>query len=93
MKKRKITKKKKMPQAKIYNYVAVFDSAEEGGYNVSFPAFPGCVTFGNSLSHAKRMAKEALELWIEELLSQKKRLPPPLAGGTLEKIGVAVQKG
>ncbi|KKW16002.1 MAG: hypothetical protein UY56_C0023G0001, partial [Parcubacteria group bacterium GW2011_GWA1_50_14] len=29
---------------KIYNYIAIFDPAEEGGFNVSFPAFPGCVT-------------------------------------------------
>jgi len=29
---------------KILSSFAVFDSAEEGGYNVSFPDFPGCVT-------------------------------------------------
>lgn len=48
-------------------YPAVFEPAEEGGYNVSFPDFPGCVTFGASFEEAKEKAKEVLELWLEEL--------------------------
>ncbi|MFH1412769.1 MAG: type II toxin-antitoxin system HicB family antitoxin [bacterium] len=39
---------------KISQYPAVFEKSEEGVYNVSFPAFPGCVTFGNSLKQAKK---------------------------------------
>jgi len=56
---------------KVYNYSAVFDPAEEGGFNVSFPAFPGCVTFGKNFEEAKEKAEEALELWIEELAARK----------------------
>lgn len=48
------------------SYIVVFDPAEEGGYNVSFPQFPGCVTFGKDIKEAKKMAQEALELWLEE---------------------------
>jgi predicted RNase H-like HicB family nuclease len=53
----------------ILKYLAVFNPAEEGGYDVSFPAFPGCVTFGKTFEDAKKMAKEVLELWLEELSS------------------------
>lgn len=56
---------------KILNTYAVFDSAEEGGYNVSFPSFPGCATFGATFEEAKKMAAEALSLWVEELRSQR----------------------
>ncbi len=64
---------KKIRTQKIQSYFAVFDPAEEGGYNVSFPDFPGCVTFGRTFEEAKEMAQEVLELWIEELESQKQK--------------------
>ena len=60
---------------KILEYPAVFDLATEGGYNVSFPDFPGCVTFGRNFEEAKKMAKEALELWLEELTASRQEIP------------------
>ena len=55
-----------MKKQAILKYLAVFNPAEEGGYNVSFP---GCVTFGKSFENGKKMAKEVLELWLEEISS------------------------
>lgn len=49
------------------NYYAIFEPAIEGGYNVFFPSFPGCVTFGRTFEEAKEKASELLELWLEEL--------------------------
>jgi len=60
---------------RVLSYFAVFDPAEEGGYNVSFPDFPGCVTFGRSFEEAKEKSKEVLELWLEELTSQREKIP------------------
>lgn len=60
---------------KISTYFAVFEPAEEGGYNVLFPDFPGCVTFGKDFEKAKENAKDVLELWIKELASQKQEIP------------------
>jgi predicted RNase H-like HicB family nuclease len=51
----------------MLKYLAVFNPAKEGGYDVSFPAFPGCVTFGKTFEDAKKMAKEVLEIWLEEI--------------------------
>lgn len=59
---------------KISSYYAIFDPAEEGGYNVSFPDFPGCVTFGKTFEETEEKAKEILELWLEELASQKRKI-------------------
>ena len=59
----------------ISTYFAIFDPAKEGGYNVSFPDFPGCVTFGKTFEESKKNAKEVLELWLEELTSQKQDIP------------------
>ena len=56
-----------MNNQKTIHYHAVFEPAKEGGYNVSFPDFPGCVTFGATFEEAREKAKEVLELWLEEL--------------------------
>lgn len=58
-------------------YPAVFNPTPEGWYEVSFPDFPGCVTFGHTLPEAKEMAGEVLGLWIEELEAQHQPVPRP----------------
>lgn len=46
-------------------YPAIFHTAEEGGYWVSFPDLEGCVTQGETLEEAFTMAKEALGLYLD----------------------------
>ncbi len=71
-------------------YYAVFEPAQEGGYNVSFPDFPGCVTFGNTFEEAKEMACDALSLWIEELEANKIEVPKYDARPIIDEISVLV---
>ena len=40
---------------------------EEGGYTVFVPSLPGCITYGETVDEAIDMAKEAIELYIEEV--------------------------
>jgi predicted RNase H-like HicB family nuclease len=77
---------------KILSYFAVFDPAEEGGYNVSFPDFPGCVTFGRNFEEAKEKAEEILELWIEELISQKQEIPIKIKRPIIDEIRVSLSQ-
>lgn len=37
---------------------------EVGGYTVEVPELPGCITEGDDLVEAKRMAREAIEAWL-----------------------------
>ena len=46
---------------------------EVGGYTVEVPELPGCVTEGDNLVEAKRMAKDAIELWLSVAEPQKAR--------------------
>lgn len=75
---------------KILSYFAIFEPAIEGGFNVSFPDFPGCVTFGKNFEEAKKMAKEVLELWLEELFSQKQHIPLKTFRPIIDEIEVAL---
>lgn len=45
-------------------YPAVFHSAEEGGYWISFPDFPGVFTQGEDMEDSYRMSVDALGLAI-----------------------------
>lgn len=60
---------------KTLGYPAVFSPASEGGYVVTFPDFPGCVTEGDTFEQAKINAIEVLELWIEELMASAQPIP------------------
>lgn len=56
-------------------YPAVFHKAEEGGFWVSFPDFPECLTEGDDMERAYEMAVDALGLCIEDKLNEKEALP------------------
>jgi antitoxin HicB len=47
----------------------------EGGFTVSVPALPGCITYGENVDEAIAMAKEAIELYIEELQERGETIP------------------
>ena len=48
---------------KKLTYFAVFEKSKTG-YGVYFPDVPGCISCGNDLAHAMRMAEEALGLHV-----------------------------
>ena len=45
-------------------YPAIFHKAEEGGYWISFPDIPECLTEGDTMEQAYEMAVDALGLAI-----------------------------
>lgn len=47
----------------------------EGGYTVTVPALPGCVTWGEDFDHALAMAQEAIEGYLELLVEDGKPIP------------------
>jgi antitoxin HicB len=59
-----------------YQYTIILHpDVEEGGYTVTVPALPGCVTEGDTLEEAISMAKEAIHLYIESLIAENKPIP------------------
>ena len=57
------------------NYKVLLYKAEEGGFTVSVPALPGCITEGDNLDEALKRAKEVIELYVEELKSRGEEIP------------------
>ena len=50
-----------------HTYRILLKEEPEGGYTVTVPALPGCITYGEDLNQALEMAKEAIEGYIELL--------------------------
>ena len=57
-------------------YPAVFHKAEEGGYWITFPDIPECMTQGEDMAHAYEMAVDALGLAITSREKEKEEIPP-----------------
>ncbi len=58
-------------------YPALFHTAEESGFFVTFPDFEECLTEGDTMESAYEMAVDALGLTISDRLQNKQKLPAP----------------
>jgi len=59
----------------MYTYKIHLHKEVEGGYRVIVPTLPGCITQGDDVDEAIAMAKEAIELYIEELKERGEPIP------------------
>jgi len=67
-----------------YRYTIILHpDQEEGGYTVTVPTLPGCITQGDTMDEAIAMAKDAIRLHIESLQAEGQPVPqedePPQA--------------
>jgi len=47
----------------------VLEKCEEGGYTVYAPSLPGCISEGDSVAEALKNIREAIELYLEPVVS------------------------
>ncbi len=80
--------KKKLTK-KILEYTVIFEPADEGGYIVSVPALPGCVTNGETFEHATAMIKDAMEGYLVVLKEEGLEIPEENSEVVITKVGVA----
>ncbi len=60
---------------KVLNYRILLRKEPEGGFTVTVPTLPGCVTYGDSIEESINMAREAIELYIESLREHGDEIP------------------
>jgi antitoxin HicB len=56
-------------------YRVLLKREPEGGYTVTVPTLPGCITYGETVDEAIDMAKEAIGLYIESLVAHNEPVP------------------
>jgi predicted RNase H-like HicB family nuclease len=62
-------------------YIALLRKEPSSDFGVDFPDFPGCITAGQTLEDAVRMAAEALALHVEGMRQDREPIPEPFAPG------------
>lgn len=60
---------------RLLSYRILLRKEPEGGYTVIVPSLPGCVTYGDTIEEAIKMAKEAIQLYIESLKEHGEEIP------------------
>ena len=58
-----------------YKYNIILRPEKEGGFTVLVPALPGCVTYGKTLSGARRMAADAIAGYITSMRKHGEHVP------------------
>jgi antitoxin HicB len=72
-------------------YLVYLEPAEEGGYVVSCPDFPGCVTQGESRDEALEMIRDAIQGYVVSLEKQGEPVPPGIAKNVEEVEAVELR--
>jgi predicted RNase H-like HicB family nuclease len=69
-------------------YTVILERESDGGYVVSVPALPGCVSQGDSRAEALSNIREAIELYIEDCRAAGDPVPTE-AGKELVEVEAA----
>ena len=79
-----------MTTSRQYEYTVLLDpDEEEGGYTVTVPALPGIVTQGETVEEALEMARDAIALYIEDLIADGEPIPTERVSPQLARVTVA----
>ena len=56
-------------------YSIVVDPHPEGGYTVTVPALPGCITQAETIDECVIHAQEAIALYLKDLIASSEPIP------------------
>jgi antitoxin HicB len=70
-------------------YSIVVDPDPEGGYTVTVPALPGCITQGETIEECITRAQEAIGLYVEDLVASGVPIPEEKEHPQLLQVTVA----
>jgi len=73
---------------KVLKYTAIFEPAEEGGYVVSVPVLPGCITEGDTFEEAVEMVKDAINGYLTVLKDEGLEIPRETEDVVVTKVSV-----
>jgi antitoxin HicB len=64
-----------MAVMETYTYTVHLEPAEEGGYVVTVPALPGCITEGDTYGEALAMAEDCIRGFLDALVKAGQPIP------------------
>ena len=73
----------------VKQYTVILSPEPEGGFTVTVPALPGCVTHGDDLSSARCNAREAIECHLASMIKHGEPIPADETVSTSVLVGRA----
>ena len=73
----------------MHTYSIVLEPDTQSGFTVTVPALPGCVTEGETVDQCVVNAREAIELYLEDLLATGGEPPDEKAAPQVLRVTVA----
>ncbi|MGC2191963.1 MAG: type II toxin-antitoxin system HicB family antitoxin [Candidatus Dormiibacterota bacterium] len=67
----------------------MLDPDSEGGFTVTVPSLPGCVTQGESVNECLERVREAIAVYIEDLVAAGRPLPEENLPPQLHAVSVS----
>ena len=74
----------------MLTYTVELEPQKEGGYTVTVPALPGCISEGDTLEEALGNIKDAIEGYLKVLAKHSR--PVPLEFSEFRKVDVFKKK-
>ena len=71
---------------KSLTYRVIIEPDENNTFHAYVPALPGCHTWGTSILDAKKNMREAIELYVEDLVEAGEYVPEEKSLDTFETI-------
>ncbi len=75
---------------RVLSYRVILKPEPEGGFTVTVPALPGCITYGRDIEEAKKMVKDAIQVYLESL---QKHSEPILDDADTLETQLSIQYG
>lgn len=73
---------------KVLKYDVIFEEQSVGGYTVTVPSLPGCISEGDTFEEAKGNIAEAITAYIESLAKDGEEIPSGDSNIFIGQVGV-----
>ena len=73
---------------KILKYDVAFEEQPDGGYTVTVPSLPGCISEGDTFEEAKSNIAEAITAYLESLALNGEEIPQGDSNICVGQVGV-----
>jgi len=76
---------------KVLEYTAVFEpDAKVGGFTVTIPSLPGCISEGDTFEEALSNIEEAATLYLETIRDERHELPSESRGVVIVPVYITI---
>ncbi len=71
---------------KSFTYRIIIEPDENNTFHGFVPTLPGCHTWGTSLQEVKKNLKEAMELYVQDMIEQGETVPEERSFDAFETV-------